>query len=533
MDGMHRTGRAVTDASNVILGAELGCRQQAALCNTLTRLDRYSLSTFESSAAGTPGALWWDWPGDQIGRWLSLLRVAQGCGWTPAPGNRAAVADRVLPRQSAGGNFGPPADPAARQAQLISGNAFALRGLMDAFADTREPRYLEAARRLGRYFEAAFDAWKGGDDGPVHEFYGHCLDGLVRLHELGADAWALALARRIGDRAGRTKHTHHSLSLYRGMIDLHRATGAAGYLAATEDYLAWCRASRIVTGGLPEVMPESHQDEGCGLADYVIVNCMMFAATGRDLYLDEAENTLVNHLAMNQFHTGGFGHRAFAQDIVGGKDWQGWDGRFGSENPGCCSLWGAWALGQLGRYVVTRDGDAVEVNSYPCASVSLPGLGIDLAIRSDYPRMRAATITIHCAGRRSFALRLRLPNGAAGASVAIDGRPVDVESVGRRVVVHRKWTSCRLEIVFPMTTHLVPWPTAGSDQVAAFDGPQCLGLYDTDGDLAAYHRIALADDRAVAIDARGAPGATLRPIADDWQSPDVAAPHRMRVLFGT
>jgi hypothetical protein len=77
--------------SQVRLDGELGARYAAATCNLLTRTDRYSLDSFAASATGTPGALWWDWPGDQVGRWFSVLRVAQGYGWT-LPADRFSTA---------------------------------------------------------------------------------------------------------------------------------------------------------------------------------------------------------------------------------------------------------------------------------------------------------------------------------------------------------------------------------------------------------------------------------------------------------
>ena len=532
LGGIVEANEKVAAISDVTLKGELGARYQAAMCNLLTRQDRYSLATFESSAAGTPGAFWWDWPGDQLGRWLSILHVAEGNGWTPAAAQRKAIGDIILPHQSPDGNFGPKVDITQKDARVISGNCFALRGLMDAYADTRDPRYLEAARKLGHYFEATFPTWEGKDGHPVHEFYAHCVDGLVKLYELGGDKWALDMAKKIGDQAGRTAHTHHSLSLYRGMIDLYRVTKDPKYLAKTEDYLLWCRENRIVTGGLPEAMPSSDEDEGCGLADYVIVNLMAYTVTGKGLYLDEAENTLVNHMAMNQFHTGGFGHRAYAQDIVGGKDWQGWDGQFGSENVGCCSLWGACSLGQIGQYIVTQDGDAVDVNLYPCADVEIPDRHLRLSIRSDYPRMRTASISIHIDKEREFPVRLRVPKWAEKVRVSVATKPVEGVQKQGRLVVDRKWKSGdKIEVVFESGIHLVPWPEKSPEQMAVFDGPLCLGLYDSDGDLATFDGVKLIDGKPVAVDESAASPRVLHPIGDDWQNPDVKNPHRIRVLF--
>jgi DUF1680 family protein len=415
----------------------------------------------------------------------------------------------------------------------MSGNAFALRGLVDAYEDTREERYLVAARKLGRYYEKTFDTWKAvNGDGPIQEFYGHCLDGLVKLYELGGDEWALDLAKRIGGRAGRTTHTHHSLTMYRGMLDLYRVTGDAEFLRRTEDYLKWCKESRIVTGGLAEWMPASEEDEGCALADYVVVNLMVFAATGRDEFLDDAEHVMVNHFFMNQFCTGGFGHRAFAKDVIGGKQWQGWDGKYGSENPGCCSIWGQFALGNIGRFIASLSGDSVEVNVYPCADIDVPGLGVRLSMSGDFPHMRSAAIAVHCDKPDRFALRLRVPGWADGVTVKVNGRKASPPRDGSRLVLKREWHSGdTVELTFASSVHLVPWPNAKSKQIAVFDGPLCLGLSSADANVDEFTSVLLsADGTPQAVNVTGKT-ARLKPICDDWQSPNVKDPNRLRVLF--
>ena len=535
--------REVARLRDVRLGGELGTRYQAATYNILTRQDRYSLETFRSSAKGVPGALWWDWPGDQIGRYLSVLHVAAGSWWSTAAARRAQILNTVLPLQGPAGNFGPE-KPDQTNVQFISGNAFALRGLLDAYEGGGDPRALNAGRQLARYFEAAFDYYKDrGAQGSMHEFYGHCVDGLVRLHQLGGDPWALDLATRIGSRAGRTHHTHHSLSMYRGVMDLYRVTGNEDYLRRTLNYLDWVRSVRCVTGGVPESMPEYHEDEGCALADYVIVNLQVFAATGRDEFLDEAENTLANHLFMNQFHTGGFGHRAFAQDVVGGKDWQGWEGKFGSENPGCCSLWGQWALGNVSSYIATRSGDTIEINLHPTASIEFPEPGVQIRIESDFPRMRQASLIISVNRSREMDFRFRVPQWADGATVALNGSKISPRRSDRRMILRRKWyTGDQLDVRFSSSLRLVRWPKMDSPTVAVFDGPICLALSSADANVDAAWGVRTSEDGKLAVNSSGRPvlsGASgaadvgLRPLGDDWLSPDVSNPHRLRVLFKT
>jgi hypothetical protein len=526
---------------NLTLKGEYGARFAVATANLLTRQDRYSIASYKASATGTPGALWWDWPGDQIGRMLSVMHVAEGYGWTLAATLRKAVGDAVLPLQTKLGNFGPKPPFDRKDPRLISGNAFALRGLLDAYEDTRDSRYREAAKRLGRYFQRSFAAWKDNGNGILHEFYGHAIDGLVRLYTLGGETWALDLAEKAAALSGRTAHTHHSLSMYRGVIDLSWVRGDKSLLDRVEDYLQWCRENRIASGGLPESMPVSEEDEGCALADYVIVNLMMFRATGKDSYLDDAEHTLVNHFFMNQFHTGGFGHRSYAADIIGGRQWQGWEGRFGSENPGCCSMWGQWALGQAGAFIVTLKGNAIEVNLYPCVSVELPDFEGRLDIESDFPRMKRALLTVHCDKPFRSTFRLRVPAWAEGVEVALNGEAGAGRFEAGRVVLDREWRSGdRVAVDFTGTLRLVPWPDKGSEAAAVYDGPLCLGLSSAVADVRTFDRILVTADGKLALSADGKPQAvnseggvvtSLRPIAEDWLAPDVKNPHRLRVLF--
>jgi hypothetical protein len=532
--------------SQVQLRGELGARYMAATCNLLTRTDRYSLDSFAASAAARPGALWWDWPGDQIGRWLSVLHVAEGLGWTPAVANRKAVADVILPLQTIDGNFGKPGSLKLDDVRIPSGNAFALRGLMDAYADTHDARFLESARRLGRYFEAIAPKWEKTAEGKLHEFYGHCLDGLVALYEQGGDQWALDLAKRLAKNAGRTQHTHHSLSLCRGLIDLARVTGDKEYLKKAENYLAWCRDNQTVSGGLPEEMPKSEQDEGCGLADWVVVNLMMFQLTGDDRYVGDAEHMLVNHFFMNQFRTGGFGHRTFSQEIVGGKHWQGWGGKFGSENPGCCSLWGQWALGQVARFIVTQSAGTVSVNLYPSAEITLPDHGVRLQISSDFPRMTKVRIRVECEKPQKFTLALRTPEWASSLDVFADKvvlDDLDTASSARnpRLRLSREWKGTTdVDIKFPAKVCVVPRFWRNTKDVTVVDGPLCLGLSSSEADIDLPWAVKLDAAGKPALDAAGRPqvvdptGKTtkpLEPINSKWLTPDEKDPARWRILF--
>lgn len=537
-----RLVHSISNAKDVELKGELGARYQAATCNLLTRTDRYTLDSFAANAAGTKGALWYDWPGDQFGRWYSVLRVAEGYGWPEAAWHREQVAGIILAHQQPEGHFGLAGTAESRDIRIPSGNAFALAGLMDAYRDTGDKRYLEAARRNARYFEQIAPLWEHkGPDASLHEFYGHCLDGLVALAEEGNDKQSLELAKRLALSAGRAKHTHHALSMCRGLIDLAVATGDPVYLDRARDYVQWCRDNQLITGGVPENMPASDQDEGCGLADWIVTNLKMFACTGEDDYLENAEHVLVNHFFMNQFHTGGFGHLGYDQQIVGGKSWQGWNGKFGSENPGCCSLWGQWALGETGRWIVTQNSDTVYVNLYADAVVRVPDREATLWIKSDFPRLRSATITVQCDEPQEFAVALRVPTWARSVTLQLDGKVVETAAENGRIVLRQKWPhKSVLSLTFDSPTRVVKWPASKSAGIAVFEGPLCLGLCSENGDLNLPWQVVLNEQGAPALNEQGMPlvenpstgvRAPLKPIGAEWLVPDTHEPRRFRVLF--
>jgi DUF1680 family protein len=465
------------------------------------------------------------------------LSVAEKNGWSAASLWRRTVADTVLRLQNAKGYFGPDLPLDQKDTRILSGNAFALRGLLDAFEDTGEDRYLHAARRMRGFFEKTFPYWHEASDGKVHEFWGHCLDGLVKLHRLDNDGKALDLARRIAGNVGRTRHTHHSLSMLRGMVDLYNVTQEPRHLTSVRDYLAWCREHRLVTGGVPEVMPGSKQDEGCALADYMVLNLMMFQATGEMEFLNDAEHVMVNHFFMNQFHTGGFGHRGYASQIMGGKSWQGWEGRFGSENPGCCSLWGQWALGRIGPYLITGKGDGFEINIYAQADVAFPDRSVRFTLDSDFPRCRRGEIRVYARGSRSFPLFLRVPPWAENVSLAVNDELVEAEIENNRMQIRRPWEfGDKVTLFFHGGIRTVPWRGGG---IAVFDGPLCLALSSADSDVTSDWSLILSEGRPVRDDAwrfklttgKEVVWKTLEPIAHDWRSSGVKKPHQLRVLF--
>jgi DUF1680 family protein len=143
---------------------------------------------------------------------------------------------------------------------------------------------------------------------------------------------------------------------------------------------------------------------------------------------------------------------------------------------------------------------------------------------------------------RPLELRLRVPRWCEGLAVNVNGRAVNPRAADGRLVLRRTWRAGdEVRLRFRSSLRLVRWPVSDSPAAAIFDGPLCLGLCNEDGDVDAPLKVVTAADDRPARDADGRlsfigehrPVALrLRPIGEDWQSPAVDNPHRLRVLFG-
>jgi len=134
-----------------------------------------------------------------------------------------------------------------------------------------------------------------------------------------------------------------------------------------------------------------------------------------------------------------------------------------------------------------------------------------------------------------------VPPWAARTDATCNGAALSAHPAGERLVVTRRWRSGDvIDLRFASGQRLVHWPEAGSPQVAVFDGPLCLALSSAVSDIDAFRYVRvgadgrlLCDDqgRPVALNAEGQVSAALAPMGDDWLSPDVREPNRLRLLF--
>jgi hypothetical protein len=209
--------------------------------------------------------------------------------------------------------------------------------------------------------------------------------------------------------------------------------------------------------------------ETCAALSLVLWNHRMLLATGEVKYADYMERCLYNATLVGISLTGTeyfYSNRMETKKGVARKPWHGCP---------CCPPNIHRLLGSMQRYIYTTDDSGVQVNMYNSSTLKtkVGSQSVELVQETDYPRSGEMKITVKSAGK--FALSLRIPTWAAGASATCNGRPADQARVGEHLKIVRQWKSGDVvKLTLPMKVRLVEGNAKVPDQVgkaAIFRGP--------------------------------------------------------------
>jgi hypothetical protein len=126
----------------------------------------------------------------------------------------------------------------------------------------------------------------------------------------------------------------------------------------------------------------------------------------------------------------------------------------------CCSGSMAEAFAGLADGIYFEDDAGLYVNLYVPSSVDLRPRGVRLVQDTRFPEDDRVRLRIGCTRPTRFALRLRIPGWAQGASVRLDGRPLEaVAAAPGYLVLDRLWHDGEsVELTLPLRPRVEPMP---------------------------------------------------------------------------
>lgn len=364
-------------------------------------------------------------------------------------------------------------------------------GLIELYRETGERRYLELAKRFFAMRDlVAKDG--GGDDNQDRvpfaeqtEAVGHAVRanylfaGAADMFAETGDAATWAMLNRVW-----TNVVQEKLYITGGCGALHDGAspdGGKDQKHITRTHQAYGRDYQ-----LPNT---TAHNETCANIGNVLWNWRMFLASGETRFMDVAELALYNSVlsgvaldGTNFFYTNPL---RITDPMPVELRWSRTRVPFVSSF--CCPPNLVRTLAELGGYAYGKSSNAVWINLYGGSTLNttLDGAPVKLTQETEYPWNGRVRITINECGSAPFALKLRVPGWAKGASVRVNlGLPVETAAPGSYFELRRNWTAGDvLDLDLDMRTELLeanPLIEETLGQVALKRGPVVYCLESAD-----------------------------------------------------
>jgi hypothetical protein len=376
------------------LSFRLGLARSRTGLYPLHSLD-FILMDLERPDACTRHAHWCT--GDLTGRLLEFLSCAEGLDGKHDERLPELFA-RILRTQRPSGLFGrfaasartasPPED------ELVAGGSRLFSGLVRYYEASGDWRALEGAVGMAEVMLRRRDAWV------EHLLKPHAIriewwvtEGLAQVYRLTGDGRYLDFCGQIGEAIDRYEylHSHGLMSTLRGLQLAALYSGDAGLARKPEEMrrLARENAWPMPDGCVTESFPHSFRNEGCSIADWLMLNLNAGLLTGDGRAYEAAQNTLWNALFFNQFISGSFGHRDLTPS--------GYEMGPISEAWWCCLHHCGMAMTEYARHAVTLRGATVHVNLLVPGEFTLrppEGGKITVTVATGFPASATTYVTV-------------------------------------------------------------------------------------------------------------------------------------------
>jgi len=355
--------------------------------------------------------------GDLTGRLLEFLSCAEQVDGK-SDARLDGLFERILKQRRPSGLFSRYHDQAtnASEEHFRAGSGRLFPGLVRYCELTGDERALQAAEGLAARLWSRRDDWRKhlqATRARVIEAW--VSEPFARLYGITRDPRWMEFCGMIRDSLGTCEvpcHSHGFLSTLRGLQAAALFTGDPSWNAKPEQNrrLIIDKRFELPGGDIAENFPRSTRNEGCSIADWLMLNLNAGLILGDDAAYDKAERVFWNALAFNQWITGCFGHRALTPHGYGLPLEEAW---------WCCLHDAGMAMSELARHVITRRDDTIHVNFLVPGSYTVPGpdgTNVRVKIATRYPARAEAKIEaegLAAAGK----IRLRIPACVSRAEV--------------------------------------------------------------------------------------------------------------------
>jgi DUF1680 family protein len=393
---------------------------------------RYTEALVLADVIPQPTRRFTDYSGDVSGRYVGAMALASQQAGIASP-SLAHLLTSIVNLQKPDGYFGRTfgAEIGHDEMALLWGNGRLLIGLLEYNKLHPSPELLGSARRLGDFLVSIAPRMNSdelqqrvdqGDFAAAYICWTQTIEGLVELSRATGDSRYLELARQIAARTHRiaAQHGHGFLTSIRGIVALYQATGEKRYLeqAIREWHGVMDSGNLLVQGAVPEAFaPKIRRTEGCTEADWLRLSLVLWRITRDPEFLRQAELTLFNEYAMNQFSTGDYGSRVIAYSgISTGIDA---DGSGAARCWWCCTLHGLRAYSDIFDAVYRSDGSDLWYD------LPVDGRGkagrFEVEVESALQARAAIRMRVAASDAQPHALNIRVPEWAESVTILVNG----------------------------------------------------------------------------------------------------------------
>ena len=363
-------------------------------------------------------------------------------------------------------------------------------GMVELYRTTRDPRYLELART---FLELRDQITDGGDDNQDRipfrkqtEAVGHAVRanylyaGVADLFMETGDATLWEPLQRIW-----TNVVYQKMHITGGcgaLYDGASPDGSKNQRIITRTHQAYGRNYQ-----LPNL---TAHNETCANIGNVLWNWRMFLASGEARFMDIVELALYNSVLSG---VGLDGTNFFYVNPLRTLDPMPTELRWSRTrvpyvSSFCCPPNLVRTIAESANYAYSKSDRAIWINLYGSSTLRTKLSDrdiVELAQETEYPWNGRIRITIKEAPSIDLALKLRIPGWATGASIRLNGKPIDLAPQPSTFAeIHRAWSSGDLlELELPMRPRLMeanPYVEEAVNQVAIQRGPVVYCLESTD-----------------------------------------------------